>query len=138
MNWNEENTKRLRELWNEGVMSATLIGRELGCSRHSVIGKAQRLKLEPRTAFMRAEIKGSQSRIKLKPFKLEPPLEVALVKGEELPEEGIHITNLKWWHCRWPKENILYYCGKVISRGSYCESHGKIAYIESPMRKMAR
>ena len=125
MNWNEENTKRLRELWNEGVMSATLIGRELGCSRHSVIGKAQRLKLEPRTAFMRAEIKGSQSRIKLKPFKLEPPPEVALVKDEKLP---VYIGNLKSWHCRWPEEDIMYYCGKPIRIGSYCRDHAAIAY----------
>ena len=45
--WNEDNTARLRELWDEGHPAAE-IGRRLGITKNAVIGKAWRLELPPR------------------------------------------------------------------------------------------
>ncbi len=132
MNWNKENTDKLRELWIEGVLSASLIGNELGCSRGSVIGKARRLKLgsrEPRLTKPRGTPRGN-TRVK-KP-ELKPPPPVEFVKREAPPPEGIHIIDLEWWHCRWPKDDIMRYCGLVRAEGSYCESHAELAYDRKP------
>ena len=131
MNWNEENTKRLRELWAEGVMSAALIGNELGCSRCSVIGKARRLKLGPREPRLHAARRqGGPPRVRLKLPVLEEPPEVTSVKCEKVPPEGVHFFDLRWWHCRWLRdEDHMRYCGNVITRGSYCEKHAAMAYV---------
>ncbi len=45
--WNQDNTARLRELWDEGHPAAE-IGRRLGITKNAVIGKAWRLDLPPR------------------------------------------------------------------------------------------
>ena len=45
MNWTEADDKILIE--NRPNMSASMLGRLIGCSRNAVIGRAHRLKLEP-------------------------------------------------------------------------------------------
>ena len=45
--WSEAELRTLRRLWAEG-MTALAIGRELGRTRNSVVGKAHRLLLPPR------------------------------------------------------------------------------------------
>ncbi len=132
MKWNQENSDKLRELWSEGVLSASLIGNELGCSRGSVIGKARRLKLESRGQPRLQKPRLQSPRIRLKPVRLQSPPPVELVKREKPPPEGVHIMDLEWWHCRWPKEDIMHYCGLVRAEGSYCVEHASVAYDRKP------
>lgn len=47
--WTDENTARLRELWNAGL-STKKIGYELGCSKNAVIGRARRIGLDGRAS----------------------------------------------------------------------------------------
>lgn len=47
MEWNEPLINRLRSLWDKGLSTAA-IGRELGVSKNSVVGKAHRLDLPER------------------------------------------------------------------------------------------
>ena len=47
MDWTPAALQRLRDLWAEGVSTAE-IGRRLGASKNSIVGKAHRLHLPPR------------------------------------------------------------------------------------------
>jgi GcrA cell cycle regulator len=46
-NWDEESKNKLREFWSGGL-SASLIGKEMGLTKNSIIGAANRMKLPPR------------------------------------------------------------------------------------------
>ncbi len=45
--WTPERIERLTQLWAKG-MPASLIGKKLGCSKNSVVGKAHRMRLVAR------------------------------------------------------------------------------------------
>ena len=60
MSWTPEKEQKLRQYWKKGL-SGSQIARMLGdnTTRNSVIGKAHRLKLEPRTISKKTENKVS-------------------------------------------------------------------------------
>ena len=54
MEWTDETIARLRQFWAEGHSTAE-IGRRMGISKNSVVGKAHRLNLEGRPSPIRRE-----------------------------------------------------------------------------------
>lgn len=54
MDWTDDAILRLRNLWDEGLSTAE-IGRRLGISKNSVVGKAHRLQLSPRPSPIRRD-----------------------------------------------------------------------------------
>lgn len=54
MDWTSEAIERLRVLWSEGHSTAE-IGRRMGVSKNSVVGKAHRLQLSPRPSPIRRD-----------------------------------------------------------------------------------
>ena len=52
MDWNDEAIARLRAMWAEGLTTAE-IGRRLGVTKNSVVGKSHRLLLPPRPSPIR-------------------------------------------------------------------------------------
>ena len=62
IDWTEETIARLRVLWRDGIATAE-IGRRMGTSKNSVIGKAHRLDLPPRPSPIRGKGTGSTPRL---------------------------------------------------------------------------
>ena len=52
MSWNDENVKKLKELWDQGLPTAQ-IGKLLGFTKNAVVGKAHRIGLERRPSPIR-------------------------------------------------------------------------------------
>ncbi len=102
--WTPGLITNLAKLWDEGHSTAE-IGRRLGISRNSVIGKAHRLALSPRPS----------------PLK-RPPI-------RRLPESYLSPAG----RCQWPVEGGPYKkCGEQTVKGKpYCEAHCKASYVKS-------
>jgi GcrA cell cycle regulator len=112
--WNEHNTARLRELWDEGVPAAE-IGRRLGITKNAVIGKAWRLDLTPRRIA-------------------ESPNPVPCL-AEILPRDTDQ--------CHWPLGKAgtasFRFCGHPVLTGKpYCAGHCRIAYVRTPPTTVER
>ena len=69
MDWTDEVITRLRQLWAEGHSTAE-IGRRLGVSKNSIVGKAHRLELDPRPSPIRNGGPGARRKSRPTP----PPL----------------------------------------------------------------
>ena len=68
MSWTDERVEELKQLWESGK-SASEIGKILGVSKNSVVGKAHRLKLQSRPSPIR---RGSAPKVKPTPQKEAP------------------------------------------------------------------
>ena len=118
MNWSEERVERLRVLWRKGLSTAE-IGRELGVSKNSVVGKAYRMKdMEPRPSPIVGRVTGrAVGRAKpARPQRIGDPVEL----GPQM--------------CRWPfgdpGDADFHFCGKQVAPGKpYCQPHCELAYV---------
>ena len=113
MQWTESKTEQLKELWEQGSI-ATEIAKELGTSRCSVLGKANRLNLVARKQGALRGVK--RSIVPVTPVVIEGPANPTLLE------------DLKDIHCRFPlwKENTdpHLFCGRQRwNHTSYCKAH---------------
>ncbi len=113
MQWTESKTEQLKELWEQGSI-ATEIAKELGTSRCSVLGKANRLNLVARKQGALRGVK--RSIVPATPVVIEGPANPTLLE------------DLKDIHCRFPlwKENTdpHLFCGRQRwNHTSYCKAH---------------
>lgn len=125
--WSYETVERLRTEWRDGV-SATEIGRGIGCGKNAVIGKARRLGLPARAN----PVRGSKSddaeprmpnAIRLRPSKSSAtvaPVQPVVVRRCQFP---------LWRHDERPKPPR--FCNEAVRMpGSpYCDAHRRIAYV---------
>lgn len=129
--WTPDKQARLAALWKEGK-TARKIAVVLRTTRNAVIGKARRMKLEPRTgAYFIAEIK--QIRAKPAPGKaqVKPPELKQAEKKKVYPI--INIMDLRAGQCRYPighpgEKGFTFCAAKTNRRGVYCEEHQTICY----------
>jgi hypothetical protein len=126
--WTEERTLKLRELWGQYI-SQTEMGRQLGCSKNAVQGKANRLKLKHREA-----VRSEQQVYELPPsyksqIKFGPrPLPIAKVEGQVVDFIS-HPPKLSKECCRWVFSlKPTRYCDEPsLFNKSYCPVHHAIA-----------
>jgi GcrA cell cycle regulator len=154
--WNEEAIAQLRSLWETGL-STIGIGREMGISKNSVVGKAQRLNLPARPSPI---IRGPQLH---NPFREEAkrlanerrrardkqrgereraqavPIQYAADRPKQTAPKAQLATASAIAPCRHPRgcqwhlgrrglEHL--FCGIPTERGSWCPTHEKIVFVQ--------
>lgn len=134
--WNEERTTTLKELWEQGY-SASQIGKELGCTRNSIIGKAHRLDLprrdhvkpDPALPPLPRKPRRYSHMIKMKSSVPLPPPAPA-----PSPGIGVQLIDLEARHCRFvigssnEGHKLALYCGQDKAYGPYCAYHARLCY----------
>ena len=146
MDWNDERTAALKQMWLEG-MSASQVARQLGgVSRNAVIGKVHRLGLNSREVPSRPRSLGGrpagpararttvvQAR-RVTPTSTPRPAPVRAPIRVFDPDVGptASLLTLSPEGCRWPigdpAEADFGFCGRERGgSGSYCEGHGQAA-----------
>lgn len=139
--WSYEEQIELVKLWNEDGLSASKIGKLMGKSRNSIIGKVHRMKLNPRIATeCSAHAKKAKARKLRKvniaaeflpkqavPEFIPEPMDWSRNKAwEPLPgTTPAKLTELAATACRWPVL-IGLFCGCATTRGSWCDTHRSI------------
>ena len=120
MQWTDTKIEQLKELWEQGSV-ATEIAKELGTSRCSVLGKANRLKLTPRRRGCLSGTKQPSATPRYKPKEI-PPSAIAEPENPTLFEE---ITDDMCKFPKWDKPNEPRLCcgRKVFKYYSYCAYH---------------
>ena len=104
--WTSERVAELSKLWASGL-SASEIGRQLGITKNSVIGKARRLDLATRRAP-------------------SVPRKPKIVTLERLT------STMCCWPDGEPGKPEFRFCGKPAVAGKpYCEPHCSLAYLTS-------
>lgn len=142
MTWTDERVAELMRLWEAG-RSASEIGRLLGVSKNSVVGKAHRMKLKARPS----PIKRGASPQPRRPAAASPkPASPAQPKQAQAqarpaapapaprPSRPVARTNGKGPSCLWPigdpGDEDFHFCGEPAVPGKpYCDEHCARAYI---------
>jgi GcrA cell cycle regulator len=106
--WTQERIDALAELWSQGLSTAE-IGRRLGVTKNSVVGKAHRLALTPRPS----------------PVKLT---------GRPRQRSAAKVVEMSGPTCSWPNghpgEKGFHFCGaRAVPGKPYCAEHAALAYV---------
>ena len=149
--WTDAELLTLRRLWADG-MTTMAIGREMGRSRNSVVGKAHRLFLPPRPSPIgrkRGEVREAKPRpvvVRLVPVRVRlAPVQVASLGRRppapppsppppgppQAPVEGQGT-------CQWPvsADRPWRFCGAPVAALGcpYCDTHVAVAWHRPPRR----
>ncbi len=136
MTWTEERVAELIRLWETGK-SASEIGRILGVSKNSVVGKAHRLKLKSRPSPIRRDGSVPKPRSKVVRESLRTPTPTPVApKPVERPRPVLRRRG-KGPGCLWPigdpGEADFHFCGaEAVAGKPYCSEHCARAYITKP------
>lgn len=140
MTWTEERVAELMRLWEAG-RSASEIGRLLGVSKNSVVGKAHRMKLKARPSPIK---RGATPQVRRAaapaPKPVAQPAAVARqaqaksVAPAPRPARPAARANGKGPACLWPigdpGDQDFHFCGEPAVPGKpYCDEHCARAYI---------
>jgi GcrA cell cycle regulator len=143
MTWTDERVAELMRLWEAG-RSASEIGRLLGVSKNSVVGKAHRMKLKARPSPIKRGSAPQVRRVAVasmpKPVMQAPaapkPAEsrVATAAPARRPVRAVARSNGKGPNCLWPigdpGDQDFHFCGAPAVAGKpYCDEHCARAYI---------
>lgn len=145
MTWTEERVAELMRLWEAG-RSASEIGRMLGVSKNSVVGKAHRMKLAARPSPIKRGTGPSPRRPAVSPgpkpvVRIEPqpkiervvpaaPVQPAVRRAAPIARRA----SGKGPNCLWPfgdpGDADFHFCGAPAVPGKpYCDEHCARAYI---------
>jgi len=132
--WTDAAIARLKALWAEGL-SASEVGKRLGVSRNSVIGKIHRLGLSGKYRRPRERVR--RMRAKAKPAQLLE-IEQPVSSRPEMPQirqdirpGSFDLLELRAGMCRWPEGDRAPYsfCGAPVAfDSSYCRKHYALAH----------
>jgi GcrA cell cycle regulator len=147
--WTEELTRLVERLWLEGK-SANQIGKQIGRSRNSVIGKVHRMGLssvdrkQPTLAVFRFNPRFGPPKPRAKPVRSPPAAikdNVVTLPVKPLPrppEGGVSLLSLQYGvQCAYPVRGLkadTVYCGCQTGGGTYCEAHRRVMY-ERPKKQ---
>ncbi len=128
IDWTPDRVKTLMALWAEGI-STLEIGRRLGVTKNSVVGKVHRLGLPKRQSPINSTPRTPRVSKPAEPVRLKPqpiPISADMVKMEELTS-GM---------CNWPEgepgSEDFRFCGQPSLEGKpYCAGHCARAYVKS-------
>lgn len=160
MAWTDEMVEDLKRMWHEGLTTGE-IGKRLGVSKNSIVGKVHRLNLSGRPSPIKKKEEDGISAQPQKPKEEkkaaksapapEPEAKLAVKESiaarqesrsfcpatEERGKSGkTMLTDLDNHTCRWPlgdpKDENFHFCGKKVKIGqTYCEEHANIAYVKT-------
>jgi len=147
MTWTEERVAELMRLWEAG-RSASEIGRLLGVSKNSVVGKAHRMKLKARPSPIK---RGSAPQVRRPAVtQIAKPAVPAQAAVQAAPKQvGVRaarpapapaprpartVARGKGPNCLWPigdpGDQDFHFCGAPAVPGKpYCDEHCARAYI---------
>ena len=146
MTWTEERVAELMRLWEAG-RSASEIGRMLGVSKNSVVGKAHRMKLAARPSPIKRGTGTSPRRAAVSPapkpvVRVEPqpkverpvPAAPAVQPAVRRAAPAARRASGKGPNCLWPigdpGDEDFHFCGAPAVPGKpYCAEHCARAYI---------
>jgi len=144
MTWTEERVAELMRLWEAG-RSASEIGRLLGVSKNSVVGKAHRMKLKARPSPIKRGSTPQVRRVAMAPMpkpvvRVEPVAKqvqerIAAPAPVQRPARAVHRSAGKGGpSCLWPigdpGDQDFHFCGEPAVAGKpYCDEHCARAYI---------
>jgi GcrA cell cycle regulator len=129
MTWTDERVAELIRLWEAG-QSASVIGKMLGVSKNSVVGKAHRMKLRSRPSPIKRD---AIRKATAKPAPILSPRPVQIAPRPAAPRPAPRRTG-KGPHCLWPFGDPgtpeFHFCEDDAVPGKpYCEAHCAKAYI---------
>jgi GcrA cell cycle regulator len=145
--WSEAELLTLRRLWAEGV-TAMAIGREMGRTRNSVVGKAHRLLLAPRPSPIgqkRGEVREAKPRpvvvrVRLRPVQIASLGRRPPAPPPSAPPEPPQAPEAGWGTCTWvtSEGRPWTFCGAPVAAPgrSFCAEHHAIAYHPIPRRRL--
>ncbi len=158
MAWTEKMVEDLKIMWKQGLTTGE-IGKRLGVSKNSVVGKVHRLQLDARPSPIKkkegnvSDSAAAEKKTTVKnkaekknPPKTEPtptvapaPLPVKPASSVGNTSGEVRLTDLDNHTCRWPlgdpKDENFHFCGKKVKIGqTYCEEHAALAYVK-PTKK---
>jgi len=140
MTWTDERVAELMRLWEAG-RSASEIGRLLGVSKNSVVGKAHRMKLKARPSPIKRGGTPTVRRTPVAPIvKPAAHAQPAPKPVEARPAAPAPVrrpaarANGKGPNCLWPigdpGDQDFHFCGAPAVHGKpYCDEHCARAYI---------
>jgi hypothetical protein len=156
-----ELVEKLKELWRD-QKTGSEIALTLGMTRNAVMGMLNRLRVKGELGYRKLEFKGrtptprapripalnpraprvkSTVVVDTPRVSAEPAKVLCLVPLQNVPrpytpppENGVKLTDLEWYHCRWaikevrPKE--FRFCGAhKKEKSSYCAEHHALVYL---------
>ena len=129
MTWTDERVAELIRLWEAG-QSASVIGKMLGVSKNSVVGKAHRMKLRSRPSPIKRDVIRNAT---AKPSPILPPKPVHTAPRPPATRAAPRRRG-KGPHCLWPFGDPgtpeFHFCEDDAVPGKpYCETHCAKAYI---------
>lgn len=140
MEWDETQINLLRSLWTQGH-SAAEIGRRMGVSKGSIVGKAHRLELDARPSPIRTAGSGATPHRPRLVFRL-PALSRAshpvLLHPEPQPPPPPRIDTGR--SCEWLSGERHHWvkCGHPVALGSsWCTGHRSVVFSRTRVREEA-
>ena len=126
IDWTTDRIKTLMALWTEGVPTLE-IGRRLGVTKNSVVGKVHRLGLPKRQSPISSSPRTPRA------AKPTPPIRIRS-QTVSISENMVKMEELTAEMCRWPVgdpgQEDFRFCGQTAIEGKpYCEVHCARAYV---------
>lgn len=155
MAWTEKMVEDLKIMWKQGLTTGE-IGKRLGVSKNSIVGKVHRLQLDARPSPIKKKDEQPAAENVSRPAAEPAPEKTKEKKADkkDLPHSEatgiqpapvraaapktvgtVQLTDLDNHTCRWPlgdpKDENFHFCGKKVKIGqTYCEEHAALAYIK--------
>lgn len=157
MAWTDKMVEDLKIMWKQGLTTGE-IGKRLGVSKNSIVGKVHRLQLDARPSPIKKKDEETETsaaentaqpatakntggkKNEPRPEKTAAPAPVQPVAAKPLPIKkivpgNVKLTDLDNHTCRWPlgdpKDENFHFCGKKVKIGqTYCEEHSALAYVK--------
>ena len=128
IDWTPDRVKTLMALWAEGI-STLEIGRRLGVTKNSVVGKVHRLGLPKRQSPINSTPRSPRVAKLVQPIR---PAPVAIPRAADM----VKMEELTAGMCNWPEgepgQDDLRFCGQPSVEGKpYCAHHCARAYVKS-------
>ncbi|MCK5446371.1 MAG: global cell cycle regulator GcrA-like protein [Rhodospirillaceae bacterium] len=130
--WKPEQISQLTDLWDTGLPTSA-IGKKMGITKNSVIGKARRMGLPARPSPIRM---GGPSRRKRAPKKAIKIKKEIILRPKDIPLVPlIDLGNGCPWPYGDPQDDDFGFCGQQKDgKKAYCAEHNERAYLKPKKR----